>query len=111
MAGVRFLAASILLLHFASCADTNFPATSATQCRADWPVMVAVGNGMVTVAEHQNVPSGIAVMVVTVPLYPVLSRLFGIKTRKLEWVDRHWACGIIMPNSGGNLRAIRGARF
>lgn len=39
MAGVRFTAAGILLLAFCYCADTNFPATSAAQCRADWPVI------------------------------------------------------------------------
>lgn len=39
MAGVRFLAAGILLLAFCYCADTNSPATSAAQCRADWPVI------------------------------------------------------------------------
>ncbi len=46
--------------HFCYCAAQTSPATSAAQCRADWPVIAAVGNGMVTVAEHQNVPSGIA---------------------------------------------------
>ena len=41
-----------------------------------------------TVAEHQNVPSGIAaVMVATVPLFTLcFSRFFGIATRKLEWL-------------------------
>lgn len=61
---------------------------------------------MVTVAEHQNVPSGIAAVVVaTVPLFTLcFSRLFGIKTRKLEWVGiAIGLAGIIMLNSGGNL--------
>lgn len=39
MAGVRFLAAVFYCWHFCYCADTNFPATSAAQCRADWPVI------------------------------------------------------------------------
>ena len=39
MAGVRFLAAGILLMAFCYCADNKLPATSAAQCRADWPVI------------------------------------------------------------------------
>ena len=38
MAGVRFLAAGILLLAFLLLTQTP-PATSAAQCRADWPVI------------------------------------------------------------------------
>lgn len=40
MAGVRFLAAGILLLAFFATARTQTPpATSAAQCRGDWPVI------------------------------------------------------------------------
>ncbi len=59
-----------------------------------------------TVAEHQNVPSGIAAVVVaTVPLFTLcFSRLFGIRTRKLEWLGIGIGlAGIILLNSGGNL--------
>lgn len=44
-------------------------------------------------------------MVATVPLFTLcFSRLFGIKTRKLEWVGiAIGLAGIIMLNSGGNL--------
>jgi carboxylate/amino acid/amine transporter len=69
-------------------------------------LLLAVGNGFVTVAEHQNVPSGIAAVVVaTVPLFTLcFSRLFGIKTRKLEWLGiAIGMAGIILLNSGGNL--------
>ncbi len=38
MAGVRYLAAGILLLAFLLLRD-KLPATSAAQCRADWPVI------------------------------------------------------------------------
>lgn len=38
MAGVRF-GSGILLMAFCYCADTSSPATSAAQCRADWPVI------------------------------------------------------------------------
>ncbi len=40
MAGVRFLAAGILLLAFLLLRGHKLPpATSATQCRGDWPVI------------------------------------------------------------------------
>ncbi|EEM3050450.1 drug/metabolite exporter YedA, partial [Salmonella enterica subsp. enterica serovar Enteritidis] len=69
-------------------------------------LLLAVGNGLVTVAEHQNVPSGIAAVVVaTVPLFTLcFSYFFGIKARKLEWVGiAIGLAGIILLNSGGNL--------
>lgn len=69
-------------------------------------LLLAVGNGFVTIAEHQNVPSGIAAVVVaTVPLFTLcFSRLFGIRTRKLEWLGIGIGlAGIILLNSGGNL--------
>lgn len=106
MAGVRFLAAGILLLAFCYCADTNSPLRPLLNAAVIGLLLLAVGNGMVTVAEHQNVPSGIAAVVVaTVPLFTLcFSRLFGIKTRKLEWVGiAIGLAGIIMLNSGGNL--------
>ncbi|MGS9149453.1 EamA family transporter, partial [Salmonella enterica subsp. enterica serovar Infantis] len=65
-------------------------------------LLLAVGNGLVTVAEHQNVPSGIAAVVVaTVPLFTLcFSYFFGIKTRKLEWVGiAIGLAGIILLNS------------
>lgn len=39
MAGVRFLAAGILLMAFLLLRGYKLPATSAAQCRADWPVI------------------------------------------------------------------------
>ena len=69
-------------------------------------LLLAVGNGFVTLAEHQHVPSGIAaVMVATVPLFTLcFSRFFGIATRKLEWLGiAIGLAGIVMLNSGGNL--------
>lgn len=95
-----------LLLAFCSCADTSSPLRPLLNAALIGLLLLAVGNGMVTVAEHQNVPSGIAAVVVaTVPLFTLcFSRLFGIKTRKLEWVGiAIGLAGIIMLNSGGNL--------
>lgn len=107
MAGVRFLAAGILLLAFLLLRGHNLPPLRPLLNAAlIGLLLLAVGNGMVTVAEHQNVPSGIAAVVVaTVPLFTLcFSRLFGIKTRKLEWVGiAIGLAGIIMLNSGGNL--------
>ncbi|SQD04585.1 putative DMT superfamily transporter inner membrane protein [Escherichia coli] len=74
---------------FATALDTSSPRyVRCSNAALIGLLLLAVGNGMVTVAEHQNVPSGIAAVVVaTVPLFTLcFSRLFGIKTRKLEWV-------------------------
>ena len=107
MAGVRFLAAGILLLAFLLLRGHKLPPLRPLLNAAlIGLLLLAVGNGMVTVVEHQNVPSGIAAVVVaTVPLFTLcFSRLFGIKTRKLEWVGiAIGLAGIIMLNSGGNL--------
>ncbi|WP_097296234.1 drug/metabolite exporter YedA [Escherichia coli] len=107
MAGFRFLAAGILLLAFLLLRGHKLPSLRPLLNAAlIGLLLLAVGNGMVTVAEHQNVPSGIAAVVVaTVPLFTLcFSRLFGIKTRKLEWVGiAIGLAGIIMLNSGGNL--------
>ncbi|EOY2162254.1 drug/metabolite exporter YedA [Escherichia coli] len=107
MAGVRFLAAGILLMAFLLLRGHKLPPLRPLLNAAlIGLLLLAVGNGMVTVAEHQNVPSGIAAVVVaTVPLFTLcFSRLFGIKTRKLEWVGiAIGLAGIIMLNSGGNL--------
>ena len=105
--GRRFLAAGILLLAFLLLRGHKLPPLRPLLNAAlIGLLLLAVGNGMVTVAEHQNVPSGIAAVVVaTVPLFTLcFSRLFGIKTRKLEWVGiAIGLAGIIMLNSGGNL--------
>ena len=107
MAGVRFLAAGILLMAFLLLRGHKLsPLRPLLNAALIGLLLLAVGNGMVTVAEHQNVPSGIAAVVVaTVPLFTLcFSRLFGIKTRKLEWVGiAIGLAGIIMLNSGGNL--------
>lgn len=107
MAGVRFLTAGILLMAFLLLRGHKLPPLRPLLNAALIGfLLLAVGNGMVTVAEHQNVPSGIAAVVVaTVPLFTLcFSRLFGIKTRKLEWVGIAIGLAvIIMLNSGGNL--------
>jgi len=107
MAGVRFLTAGVLLLAFLFATGHRLPPLRPLlNAGLIGILLLAVGNGMVTLAEHQNVPSGIAAVVVaTVPLFTLcFSRLFGIATRKIEWLGiAIGLCGIVLLNSGGNL--------
>ncbi|WP_437888744.1 drug/metabolite exporter YedA [Phytobacter sp. V91] len=107
MAGTRFLSAGVLLTAFLLLTGHKLPSLRLMLNAALIGVLLlAVGNGFVTVAEHQNVPSGIAAVVVaTVPLFTLcFSHFFGIKTRKLEWAGiAIGLSGIILLNSGGNL--------
>ncbi len=102
-----FLAAGVLLLGWLLATGHKLPARRPLLNAALIGVLLlAVGNGFVTLAEHQHVPSGIAaVMVATVPLFTLcFSRFFGIATRKLEWLGiAIGLAGIVMLNSGGNL--------
>lgn len=112
MAGIRFLAAGVLLLGWLLATGHKLPARRPLLNAALIGVLLlAVGNGFVTLAEHQHVPSGIAaVMVATVPLFTLcFSRFFGIATRKLEWLGiAIGLAGIVMLNSGGNLNGNPG---
>lgn len=107
MAGVRFLSAGAVLLLWLLLTGHKLPPRRQLLNAALLGVLLlAVGNGGVTVAEHQHVPSGIAaVMVATVPLFALcFSRLFGIPTRKIEWLGIAIGLGgIILLNSGGSL--------
>ncbi|VFS60788.1 Uncharacterized inner membrane transporter yedA [Leminorella grimontii] len=79
MAGVRFLSAGTLLMIFLLLRGHRLPPLRPMLNAALIGVLLlAVGNGFVTVAEHQDVPSGIAaVMVATVPLFTLcFSRFF-----------------------------------
>lgn len=107
MAGVRFLSAGVLLMAYLLLTGHKLPARRPMLNAALIGVLLlAVGNGFVTIAEHQHVASGIAAVVVaTVPLFALcFSRFFGITTRKLEWVGvAIGLAGIVLLNSGGNL--------
>lgn len=107
MAGFRFLTAGLLLMVFLLLTGHKLPRLRPLLNAALIGVLLlAVGNGFVTVAEHQNVPSGIAAVVVaTVPLFTLcFSHFFGIASRKLEWFGvAIGLAGIILLNSGGNL--------
>lgn len=107
MAGVRFFSAGVVLMLWLMLTGHKLPPRRQLLNAALLGVLLlAVGNGAVTVAEHQHVPSGIAaVMVATVPLFALcFSRLFGIATRKIEWLGIAIGLGgIILLNSGGSL--------
>lgn len=107
MAGVRFSVAGLLLIGFLLLRGDKLPPLRPLMNAALLGILLlAIGNGFVTVAEHQNVPSGIAaVIVATVPLFTLcFSYFFGIKTRKIEWMGiAIGLVGIILLNSGGNL--------
>lgn len=107
MASIRFLIAGTLLFVFLLLRGHAIP--SFKQWLAAGIVgilLLAVGNGLVTVAEHQNVPSGIAaVMVATMPLFTLLfSMCWEIRTTKLEWAGIALGlAGIVLLNTGNNL--------
>ncbi|WP_159872151.1 MULTISPECIES: drug/metabolite exporter YedA [unclassified Raoultella] len=107
MAGIRFLSAGGLLIVYLLATGHRLPPRRPLLNAALIGILLlAVGNGFVTLAEHQHVPSGIAaVMVATVPLFTLcFSRFFGIATRKIEWLGiAIGLAGIILLNSGGNL--------
>lgn len=107
MAGVRFFSAGVILMLWLLLTGHKLPPRRQLLNAALLGVLLlAFGNGAVTVAEHQHVPSGIAaVMVATVPLFALcFSRLFGIATRKIEWLGIAIGLGgIILLNSGGSL--------
>ncbi|NLS55739.1 drug/metabolite exporter YedA [Hafnia alvei] len=107
MAGVRFLCAGLVMLTFLRLRGHKMPSGRPLLNAAIIGILLlAAGNGAVTVAEHQDVPSGIAaVMVATVPLFTLcFSRMYGMPTRWLEWLGiAIGLCGIILLNSGGHL--------
>lgn len=67
MAGVRFLAAGILLLAFLLLRGHKLPPLRPLLNAAlIGLLLLAVGNGMVTVAEHQNVPYSAAIFLIPI---------------------------------------------
>lgn len=107
MAGLRFLIAGIILFSFLKLRGHPMPGRRAMLNAAIVGVLLlSIGNGLVTIAEHQHVPSGLAaVMVATVPLFALcFSQLFGIATRWIEWLGiTVGLSGIVLLNSGGHL--------
>lgn len=98
MAGVRFLAAGILLMAFLLLRGHKLPPLRPLLNAAlIGLLLLAVGNGMVTVAEHQNVPSGIAAVVVaTVPSLPCASAAC-LALKRANW--NGWVSPLGLPES------------
>ncbi|MGH8433219.1 MAG: drug/metabolite exporter YedA [Pseudomonas sp.] len=109
MAGVRFLIAGSLLYAWLRWRGVSAP--SGREWRAAGKIgflLLACGNGGVTVAEHWGVASGVAALAIaTVPLFTLLFGLFwGQRNTKLEWAGIALGLlGIALLNLGSNLQA------
>lgn len=109
MAGVRFLMAGSLIYAFMRWRGS--PAPTWVQWRSAALIgflLLALGNGGVTLAEHSGVSSGVAALTVaTVPLFTLLFGYFwGARNTRLEWAGIVLGLiGIAMLNLGSNLQA------
>lgn len=100
MAGVRFLAAGILLLAFLLLRGHKLPPLRPLlNAAVIGLLLLAVGNGMVTVAEHQNVPSGIAAVVVATQPCPSLpcASAACLALKRANW--NGWVSPLGLPES------------
>ena len=109
MAGIRFLIAGCLLYGFLR--FRGAPAPTFAQWKASAAIgflLLACGNGGVTLAEHAGIASGIAALAIaTMPLFTLLFGLFwGNRTTRLEWAGIILGLiGIGLLNLGSNLQA------
>ena len=107
MAGLRFFLAGCVMFTFLLLRGHKFAGLKQwLAAGAVGILLLSVGNGLVTVAEHMQVPSGIAaVMVATVPLFTLcFSRLWGMPNSRLEWTGVGIGLfGIVLLNTGSNL--------
>ena len=109
LAGVRFVIAGTLM--YAYLRWRGAPAPTWAQWKAAGIIgvlLLACGNGAVTVAEHTGVASGVAALAVaTVPLFTLLCGYFwGARNTRLEWAGIVLGLiGIAMLNLGSNLQA------
>jgi carboxylate/amino acid/amine transporter len=107
MAGLRFFVAGCIMFTFLLLRGHKVPTLKQWMAAgAVGILLLSVGNGLVTVAEHMQVPSGIAaVMVATVPLFTLcFSRLWGMPNSRLEWTGVAIGLfGIVLLNTGSNL--------
>ncbi len=108
MAGVRFLIAGAIL--FAFMRFRGAPMPSWQQWKAAGMIgflLLACGNGAVTLAEHAGVASGVAALAVAVvPLFTLLFGLmWGHRNTRLEWAGIVLGLiGIALLNLGSNLQ-------
>jgi drug/metabolite transporter (DMT)-like permease len=109
LAGIRFVLAGTLM--FAFLRWRGAPAPTWAQWKAAGMIgilLLACGNGGVSVAEHMGVASGVAALAVaTVPLFTLLFGYFwGARNTRLEWAGIALGLiGIAMLNLGSNLQS------
>jgi drug/metabolite transporter (DMT)-like permease len=109
LAGIRFVLAGTLMYGFLRWRGA--PAPTWAQWKAAGMIgilLLACGNGGVSVAEHMGVASGVAALAVaTVPLFTLLFGYFwGARNTRLEWAGIALGLiGIAMLNLGSNLQS------
>lgn len=109
LAGVRFVIAGCLLYAFMR--FRGVPAPTWKQWKAAGMIgflLLACGNGGITLAEHAGVASGVAALAVAVvPLFTLLfGLLWGHRNTRLEWAGIALGLvGIGLLNMGSNLQA------
>jgi drug/metabolite transporter (DMT)-like permease len=109
MAGVRFTIAGSILFAFMRLRGAPMPTWQ--QWKAAGMIgflLLACGNGAVTLAEHAGVASGVAALAVAVvPLFTLLFGLiWGHRNTRLEWAGIVLGLiGIALLNLGSNLQA------
>ena len=109
LAGIRFVVAGTLMYAFLRWRGA--PAPTWAQWKAAGMIgilLLAGGNGGVTVAEHMGVASGVAALAIaTVPLFTLLCGYFwGARNTRLEWAGIALGLiGIAMLNLGSNLQS------
>ncbi|HWR78851.1 MAG TPA: drug/metabolite exporter YedA [Pseudomonas sp.] len=109
MAGIRFLLAGALMYGWLRCRGVAAPTLAQWKLAGLLGVLLlACGNGAVTVAEHLGVASGVAALAIaTEPLFFLLFGLFwGLRTTRLELTGILLGLlGIVLLNLGSNLQA------
>jgi drug/metabolite transporter (DMT)-like permease len=109
MAGVRFTIAGSILFAFMRFRGAPMPTWKQWKAAAMIGfLLLACGNGAVTLAEHAGVASGVAALAVAVvPLFTLLFGLFwGHRNTRLEWAGIVLGLiGIALLNLGSNLQA------
>ncbi|CAI8933378.1 putative transporter YedA [Pseudomonas sp. IT-196MI5] len=109
LAGIRFVIAGTLMYAFLRWRGA--PAPTWVQWKSAGIIgvlLLACGNGAVSVAEHTGVASGVAALAVaTVPLFTLLCGYFwGARNTRLEWAGIVLGLiGIGMLNLGSNLQS------
>jgi drug/metabolite transporter (DMT)-like permease len=109
LAGIRFVIAGALMYGYLRWRGA--PAPTWAQWKAAGVIgvlLLACGNGAVTLAEHSGVASGVAALAVaTVPLFTLLFGYFwGARNTRLEWAGIGLGLiGIGMLNLGSNLQS------